>query len=76
MKPWDMSSGAARLADAMDSLQIAYREASQHWDDQARRQFAAEYLEPLEPRFHRAIEAARRLAQVFGQAEQECSDES
>jgi len=76
MKPWDMSSGAARLADAMDSLQTAYREASEHWDDQARRQFATEYLEPLEPRFRRAIEAVHRLSQVFAQAEQQCGDES
>ncbi|MEE8452228.1 MAG: hypothetical protein V3R99_09945 [Thermoguttaceae bacterium] len=71
-----MSSGTARLTDAMDSLQIAYREASQHWDDRAQRQFAEEYLEPLEPRFRRAIEAVRRLAQVLAQAEQECGDES
>ena len=76
MKPWDLTSGAARLDDAMQSLQIAFGEAKDHWDDRTRQQFETDYLEPLAPRLNRALEAIRLLAEVFAQAEQQCGDQS
>jgi len=74
MKTWDLNTGASKLDEAADSLQIAWREAGEHWDDETARKFLQDYLEPLAPRVTRALDAIHRLMQVFDKAERECSE--
>ena len=74
MKLWDLNTGNARLEEAVESLQLAWAEATEHWDDQAAAKFQQSFLEPLEPRVRRAQDAVRRLMQVLERAHRECSD--
>ena len=74
MKPWDLDTGAAKLAEAIDALQIAWANAAEHWDDETSREFKERYLDPLQPKAGRTLDAIRRLAEVFARAEHECSD--
>ena len=75
MRRWDLHSGASKLDLAFESLKLADAEAAHHWDDKARCEFQEKYLEPLEPRLKRAVEAARRLAEVLDRAYRECDDD-
>jgi hypothetical protein len=73
MRLWDLNTGAAKLELGMDSLQKAAAEVGTRWDDEAFRGFQSDYLEPLEPRIRRALDAIHRLAEVLARAERECS---
>ncbi len=75
MKTGDLSTGAARLKEAADTLKLQWHNASDHWDDTAAAQFHRQYLAPLEPRLERALEAVHRLTHVLGKAQRECDDE-
>lgn len=68
MKHWDLSGGAARLEDAFETLRRAWLEASDHWADQTARDFRKQHLDPLEPRVRRALDAVRRIDELFGRA--------
>ena len=74
MKTWDLTTGAAKLADAIESLQVAWASAAEHWDDEASRKFKDRYLDPLQPKTRRTLDAVHRLAEVLGRAERECSE--
>ncbi len=74
MKRWDLTSGAAKLGAAFDSLKLADAEATNYWDDQNHRDFQETYLTPLAPRMKRAVEAVHRLAEVLSRAERECEE--
>lgn len=72
MKVGDLSGGAAKLEQAMDTLRNARHDAAERWDDETFRQFDQRYFEPLEARYRRALDAIRRLAQVLDRAQREC----
>lgn len=74
MKLWDLSGGAARLEEAFQSLQRAWLEASEHWDDSTARQFHAKHIDPLEPRMRRAMDAVRRMDELLGRAQGALAD--
>ncbi len=74
MKAWDMSGGAARLEESFEALRRAWLEASEHWDDQTARDFRAKHLDPVEPRVRRALDAVRRIDELFGRAYGALSD--
>lgn len=69
---WDLSAGTAKLEMAMDLLKKTTIQARERWDDETFDGFVTAYLEPLEPRMQRAVEAIHRLAQVLARAEREC----
>ncbi len=68
MKSWDLSGGAARLEDSFEALRRAWLNASEHWSDQTARDFRTKHLDPLEPRVRRALDAMRRIDELFGRA--------
>jgi hypothetical protein len=72
MKPWDLGSGTGKLELALDRLRKAVRQAGEHWNDAAFRDFCQLYLEPMELSHRAAIDAITRLDQVLSQAEREC----
>ena len=76
MRRWDLHSGASKLDLAFESLRLADAEATHHWDDKAHHDLQEKYLEPLEPRLKRAVEAIQRLAEVLDRAQRACEDES
>ncbi len=71
MRKWDLNTGAARLDLALRSLQLAWNDAGELWDDETSRAFREKYFHPLEPRVRRAMDAIQRLSEVFSAAERE-----
>lgn len=72
MRNWDLTSGAAKLELAMQSLQTARAEARQYWNDEAHDKFQETYLAPMEPKLRNLLDAVHRLAEVLANAERQC----
>jgi len=72
MRTWDLATPAGKLELAMEALRKAEAEAAARWNDDPSRQFQERFIRPLEPKFRRAVDAIRHLAEVLAQAEREC----
>jgi uncharacterized protein YukE len=72
MRHGDLSSGAAQLEAAMETLRLAREEVAARWSDDASRAFAEEFLRPLEPRMKRMLDAIHRMAEALNSAQREC----
>ena len=72
MRPFDLTSGAARLNNALRVLQSARMEVMSHWTDKNSQSFDETYLEPLEARVKRVLEVADHLSEVLATAQHEC----
>jgi hypothetical protein len=76
MKTWDLTSGAAKLELAMQSLAATVAETEEHWDDETYASFRQTYLAPLEPKVRMALDAMHTLAALLHRAERACRSES
>ena len=74
MRGWDPLGAAARLEQAMESLQHARASVLTQWDDDQSRQFDEQFLAPLETKVRRALDAMHQLAEALSKAERECSE--
>lgn len=72
MRAWDLNTGASILEDALKTLQTVRSETAEVWNDETSRKFQEEYLDPLEPRARRVVDAIRRLAEVMVRAQRDC----
>ncbi len=59
----------------MDVYRNARTQVLAAWNDDVARQFREQSLDPLEPRFVRAIDAIQRLAEVLARAEKACRED-
>jgi uncharacterized protein YukE len=75
MKPWDLTTGTARLASAWEALQKAQAAVTAQWNDLSHEHFQDNYYRPLEPKVRRALDAVRRLDEILRKAERECGTE-
>jgi hypothetical protein len=73
MRPSDLSTSAAHIRDAFDQLQIAWQEASEHWNDEVSRKFCENHLEPLGPVVKLSLDAISRMTQVVSGMHRDCS---
>ena len=69
MKRWDLLSPSARLELACHLLVETWLDVNEQWDDNTAQAFHKQYLDPLQPRAKRAIDAIKRLNEVFATAE-------
>lgn len=67
MKPWDLDTGAAQMRDALDELQIAWRQAQEQWQDPVSEKFCETHLEPIGPALKKALDAIGQMQQLVGQ---------
>ena len=74
MRGWDIGGSAARLEEAYETLQRAWRDVSQHWNDRASEDFRVQYLDPLAPGMRRALDAIGRVDEVFTRAHAALAD--
>ena len=72
MKPFDLVTGAARLDNAMQVLQAVRMEVLAHWTDQNAQAFDEAYIEPLEGKVKRVLEAANHLSEILSSAQRDC----
>ena len=75
MKSWDLQTGVIRLTRAAKQLRDRWSEIKEHWNDQNRRDFERNHLEPLAPEITLTLAAVQRLAEVLEQARRDCVDE-
>ncbi len=68
MKAWDIAGGAARLEEAYENLQRAWGDVAEHWTDRTSQGFCSQHLDPVEPRMRRALDAIRRMDELFVRA--------
>ena len=57
----------------MTAMQIAWQEASEHWNDEVSRKFCENHLEPLGPVVKLSLDAISRMTQVVSGMHRDCS---
>lgn len=72
MRQWDLETNAAHLRDAFDELQIAWRNAGEHWDDSVSESFCETHLEPLGPAVKKTLEAVASMQQLLDRVYRDC----
>jgi hypothetical protein len=72
MKTWDLTSGAAKLGLALQSLQAASAQVEEYWDDAAYRKFREAYISPVEPNVRNVLDTLHRLSEVLVAADRQC----
>jgi hypothetical protein len=76
MKTWDLHTGVIRLTRAAKKLRDEWCDSKEQWNDQNRRDFERNHLDPIAPTITLALTAVQKLADVFEQARRECSDDN
>lgn len=74
MRPGDLSTGVARLRDALETLETSWNETSQHWQDVNARRVEEEYLQNIVMSVKLAIESTQRMNDLLARAQRECSE--
>ena len=72
MRIADLNTGASQLRGALESLQRAWSDTCEHWDDANSRNFEENHLRPLGSDLASTFPAIDQLASVLAQAEREC----
>ena len=72
MRRCDLATGAARIRNAMEKLDIVWSEASPEWNDAVSRRFRAEQLDPMVPRLKLALDAIARMSLLMDEVERDC----
>lgn len=75
MRVADLASGLGQLTHAFAKLSERWGQAAEHWNDDARRHFEENHLQPVMPRLKLLVTAANRLQAEIAAAEQELGDE-
>ena len=72
MRQCDLDTSAAHLRDALEELQIAWRQTEENWQDSVSQKFCQTHLEPIGPAVKKALEAVGQMQQLVNQAYREC----
>ncbi|MBN1851170.1 MAG: hypothetical protein JW829_00540 [Pirellulales bacterium] len=75
MKQFDLVTGAAKLQEALENLQLQWQQSADQWRDNVSHQFAKNHLDPLSPIIKSTVDAIGRMANVIDQAERDCLDQ-
>jgi hypothetical protein len=70
------STPLAKLQGAMDNIQRAWLEATQHWEDATSENLERAHLEPLLKELKEIIESTVPLAEGMTQAQRVCGPQS
>jgi hypothetical protein len=76
VKVAQFSTPVAKLQGAMDNLQRAWLEASQHWEDSTSDNLQRNHLEPLLKELKAIIESTVPLGEGMMQASRACGPQS
>jgi hypothetical protein len=66
------STGIIQLRDALKNLQIKWEEGCSFWNDDVRKQFQEEVLDPLAAQVRTTLQAMEHLSLLLVQAGQDC----
>lgn len=68
----DLGSPAAKVHSSLESLQEAWMDAQEKWNDDNCRKFEEEYLVPLALTVKLSLDAVNRMAETLHEAERDC----
>ena len=74
MKSVDFSSGMGQLCDALETLQLAWSEVGQFWNDENSRNLEEHHLKLIGVEAATVNPAIQHLAAVLVQAKRECGE--
>ncbi len=74
MRPWDFDTSAARLRKATETLQIAWEQTAEQWQDSVSQSFCEQHLEPIGPAMKLSLDAVGRMQQLMNQIQQEVEE--
>jgi hypothetical protein len=72
MRKCDLATGAARIRNAMEKLDIVWNEISPQWNDAVSRRFREEHIDPVTPRLKLALDAISRMSLLMDEVERDC----
>lgn len=72
MRIADLSTGAAQLRDALETLQLSWQTTQESWRDASSRNLEEQHLKPLAVEVAAAYPVILHLSSVLAQAEREC----
>lgn len=72
MKNADFMSSAARLADSMKQLEIAWMATKEEWSDSVSQRVEDNYLVPMHSQIQVMLDTVGKLSGVMSKAERSC----
>jgi len=72
MKRSDLATPAAHIRYSLESLEVAWQEANNTWDDAVSRRFAERQLEPMIPKVKIALDAIGHMHQLLTEVQRDC----
>jgi hypothetical protein len=72
MRKCDLDTGAARIRNALENLEIVWNEVSDEWNDAVSRRFREHHLDPMVPRLKLALDAISRMNLLINEVERDC----
>ena len=70
-----VSGAKGTLYDAMKQLRIRFDAIKAEWNDERRRAFEKEIIDPLEPSVMAALKAMDAVSELIQRVERECGDD-
>jgi hypothetical protein len=68
-----LAVGRAKLLTALKELTTRWSRVRERWSDEVERDFAEQYIAPLDARTRAAITAIEAMAELVDRARRECS---
>ena len=73
MRKCDLITGASRIYDALENLQIVWQEVSDNWNDSVSRRFREEHLDPMIPDVKLAMDSVARMNSLMDEVQRDCA---
>lgn len=75
MQVGNLTAGSAQIHEALDKLEMAWAEATTHWQDANSRNIEEKFLAPLLPEIRQAMTAVSNMSQEIHSASRALGDE-
>lgn len=72
----DLGTPSAKIQKALESLQIAWGHATEHWDDANSRYFEEKHLLPMAMSLKFSLDAVGRMEEALHRSEAACLDQA
>jgi hypothetical protein len=66
----------AQMMDALKQLRTRWSRIRESWDDETRRRFEAEFIEPLEAKVLTATKGLDQVSELIATVRRDCGDEA
>jgi hypothetical protein len=72
----NLNVAKAQMMDALKQLRIRWMRIREGWDDETRRRFEAEFIEPLESKIIAATKGLDYVSELIQTVQRDCGDET